>query len=237
MWKASKSANSEILGKTMVALVLGCVCSSGSHATVFEYDGEGKVSVTETKKFKPAVTPPKSTASSSLRALSREIALQHSGSSGVRKAGLDALSFVDVFEALIQRESAFDPNAVSQKGAMGLGQLMPNTAAELKVADPFEPRQNLIGSVRYFTQQLERFGSLELALAAYNAGPDRVKQYGDVPPFNETRNYIAWIFKRAGLETNATKPVRTSIPAQPINPAQLINTEQPLKGDVSVWEY
>ena len=157
--------------------------TASGNATVFEYDSEGKVSVTQVEpvpKARQIKRPNRST--TELRSLTRDIALQFSGAAGVRKAGLDAPTFVEVFETLIQRESAFDPKAVSAKGAMGLGQLMPNTAAELKVADPFEPRQNLIGSVRYFTQQLERFGSLELALAAYNAGPDRVKQYGNVPP-------------------------------------------------------
>lgn len=229
---ASKSVILVRAEGAFLAFIFFCVLASVSYATVFEYDGDGNLSITETKISKPAARSPSLTNTSpALRALSREVALKHSGATGVRKADLDALTFVDVFEALIQRESDFDPTAVSEKGAMGLGQLMPNTAADLKVSDPFDPHQNLDGSVRYFTQQLQRFGSLELALAAYNAGPDRVKQYGDVPPFEETEQYIDWIFKKAGLETETPKPVQASVPSRPIN------KEEPLKGEISVWEY
>lgn len=229
---ASKSVILVRAEGAFLAFIFFCVLASVSYATVFEYDGDGNLSITETKISKPAARSPSLTNTSpALRALSREVALKHSGATGVRKADLDALTFVDVFEALIQRESDFDPTAVSEKGAMGLGQLMPNTAADLKVSDPFDPHQNLDGSIRYFTQQLERFGSLELALAAYNAGPNRVKEYGDVPPFEETKQYIAWIFNKVGLETETPKPVQASVPSRPKN------KEEPLKGEVSVWEY
>lgn len=229
---ASKSVILVRAEGAFLAFIFFCVLASVSYATVFEYDGDGNLSITETKNSKPAARSPSLTNTSpALRALSREVALKHSGATGVRKVGLDALTFVDVFEALIQRESDFDPTAVSEKGAMGLGQLMPDTAADLKVSDPFDPHQNLDGSIRYFTQQLERFGSLELALAAYNAGPNRVKEYGDVPPFEETKQYIAWIFNKVGLETETPKPVQASVPSRPKN------KEEPLKGEVSVWEY
>jgi len=229
---ASKSVILVRAEGAFLAFIFFCVLASVSYATVFEYDGDGNLSITETKISKPAARSPSLTNTSpALRALSREVALKHSGATGVRKADLDALTFVDVFEALIQRESDFDPTAVSEKGAMGLGQLMPDTAADLKVSDPFDPHQNLDGSIRYFTQQLERFGSLELALAAYNAGPNRVKEYGDVPPFEETKQYIAWIFNKVGLETETPKPVQASVPSRPKN------KEEPLKGEVSVWEY
>jgi len=100
----------------------------------------------------------------------------------------------DLFVRMIDRESAFDPTAVSPKGAIGLGQLMPGTAGDLKV-DPNDPLQNLDGAARYFKQQLDAFGNPMLALAAYNAGPSNVRKYGGIPPFKETQNYIQDIMK------------------------------------------
>jgi len=95
----------------------------------------------------------------------------------------------DLFVRMIQRESNFDPTAVSPKGAIGLGQIMPGTAGDLGI-DPKDPIQNLTGAARYFKQQLDAFGNPMLALAAYNAGPGRVRQYGGIPPFQETQKYI-----------------------------------------------
>lgn len=97
----------------------------------------------------------------------------------------------DLLRAVIEKESAFFPCAVSQKGALGLMQLMPSTAASLGVADPLDPLENLNGGARYLGQLLGRYGGdVRLALGAYNAGPSRVDQYGDVPPFIETQDYV-----------------------------------------------
>ena len=98
----------------------------------------------------------------------------------------------DLFLKQINAESAWDPNAVSHAGALGLAQLMPSTARELGV-DPLDWRQNLEGGARYLKQQYDRFGNWDHALAAYNAGPNRVEQYGGIPPFEETQNYVAKI--------------------------------------------
>jgi hypothetical protein len=94
-------------------------------------------------------------------------------------------------KAVIRAESGYDPNAVSSKGASGLMQLMPKTAEGLKVSNIFDPKQNIRGGVRYLKFLLDTFkGDVSLALAAYNAGLSRVAQYGGVPPFMETRNYV-----------------------------------------------
>ncbi len=92
--------------------------------------------------------------------------------------------------AVIQAESAWDQRARSRTGAMGLMQLMPETAVELAVTDPWEEGENIRGGTAYLARQIASFGSLELALAAYNAGPGAVKRYGGIPPFAETRKYV-----------------------------------------------
>lgn len=112
-------------------------------------------------------------------------------SPGVRKSRLDKATFINLFTAMIQRESNFNPHAVSRAGAVGLGQLMPGTARELGVKNRMSAHQNLEGSVRYLSEMLDRFGSTELALAAYNAGPGTVSKFGGIPPYRETRQYVS----------------------------------------------
>jgi soluble lytic murein transglycosylase-like protein len=99
----------------------------------------------------------------------------------------------DLFLRLVQQESGWNARAVSHKGAIGLAQLMPQTAALLGV-DPNDPLQNLDGGARYLREQYETFGDWRLALAAYNAGPGAVQQYGGIPPYDETRNYVLVIW-------------------------------------------
>lgn len=102
--------------------------------------------------------------------------------------------------AVIRVESGFDRHAVSRKGARGLMQLMPGTAARLGVRDPFDPRQNIQGGTRHLRAMMERFGhDLPLAVAAYNAGEKPVAEYGGVPPYRETRDYVSQVLRLFGV--------------------------------------
>jgi soluble lytic murein transglycosylase-like protein len=104
-----------------------------------------------------------------------------------------------LLRAVIGQESAFNPCAVSAKGAVDLMQLMPETARDLEVADPFDPEQNIGAGGRYLMQLLLRYGgSLPLALGAYNAGPARVDAVMGVPPIPETQNFIERVLTRLG---------------------------------------
>lgn len=105
---------------------------------------------------------------------------------------------VELALALVQQESKFKTTARSPKNAYGLMQLMEGTARDLGV-DRNDPAQNVDGGMRYLAQQLKRFGSVPLALAAYNAGPGRVVQYRGIPPYTETQNYVQTIMKNSGL--------------------------------------
>lgn len=112
-----------------------------------------------------------------------------------------------LIRAVMQAESAFHPYAVSRAGAEGLMQLMPALADEMGVSDSFDPRENIMGGVRYLKRLLDYHrGDLDLALASYNAGPGNVERYGGVPPFRETRNYVKTIkalYKRSKRSSNA----------------------------------
>ena len=117
----------------------------------------------------------------------------------LKAAGLSGTQWLALFRANIAVESAFNPDARSSVGAIGLGQLMPGTADLLGV-DPYDPEDNLHGSARYLLAQLEDFGSADLALAAYNAGPEAVRDYGGIPPYAETEGHVAKVLRL----TNAT---------------------------------
>lgn len=119
----------------------------------------------------------------------QDTALRYAAHGGLRAAGVTVRDWLNLYRANIEIESAYDPVALSHDGAIGLGQLMPDTAALLRV-DPNDWRQNLDGSARYLAMMLGEFRDVRLALAAYNAGPNAVREHGGIPPFQETRNHV-----------------------------------------------
>ena len=117
-------------------------------------------------------------------------ALRYGSHDALRQAGLSVTDWALFYRANIEVESAYNPGALSPVGAIGLGQLMPDTARDLGV-DPHDIAQNLDGSARYLLMMLEQFGDPALALAAYNAGPHAVTRHGGIPPFRETQGHVA----------------------------------------------
>ena len=109
-----------------------------------------------------------------------------------------------LIRAVMAAESAFHPFAVSRTGAEGLMQLMPELSNEMGVSNAFDPRENIMGGVRYLKRLLDYHrGDLDLALASYNAGPANVERYGGVPPFRETKNYIKTVRQFLGTKKNS----------------------------------
>ncbi|MBI5101224.1 MAG: lytic transglycosylase domain-containing protein [Nitrospirae bacterium] len=128
-------------------------------------------------------------------------------SSYVQKAASKYEIDSELINAVIKTESNGNHRAVSRKGAMGLMQLMPTTANDMNVSNPFNPEENIDGGTKYLRAMLEKFdGDLTLALAAYNAGPKKVEKYRSVPPISETRNYVKKVYSLYKGKQNYSKP-------------------------------
>ena len=134
---------------------------------------------------------------------------------------------VRLFDALVAQESRYRPYARSHAGAMGLTQLMPGTADDLGVVDPWDLQQNLAGGARYLRMQLDRFGKWELALAAYNAGPGRVEQYNGIPPFRETRAYVSTIMRSVQQGNTVHRAASAMPPGNPFRKVRLARFVRP----------
>lgn len=121
---------------------------------------------------------------------------------------------VNLLKAVGMAESNFNQYAQSGAGAQGVMQLMPATAASLGVSDPFDARQNIMGGAKLLAQNLSMYGgNVDLALAAYNAGPGNVAAYGGVPPFTETQNYVVRVKQYMGMDLNTGQTVQTTAAA------------------------
>ena len=124
-----------------------------------------------------------------------------------------------LIRAVIKQESDFNPYSVSTSNAMGLMQLLPSTAASMNVTDPFEPRQSILGGVRFLRLLANTFnGDLVLTVAAYNAGAGAVIRYGAVPPYEETQHYVRQVL-RYYYEFRARAPATATAPAAAPSPA------------------
>jgi soluble lytic murein transglycosylase-like protein len=191
------------LAQICTALAIAVVCSSPAEAQIYSWrDDNGNLVLSNTPREGAAPVAsyavPKAETVRATRDVPADrtqrwddVIVEHSREQGVRP---------DLVRAVVQVESAYNPNAVSPKGAQGLMQLMPATARELGVRNPFNPIENIRAGIMYLRRLLDRYNNDEvLALAAYNAGPTAVDKYGEkVPPYRETRDYVQKVGKIAG---------------------------------------
>ncbi|MFT3718997.1 lytic transglycosylase domain-containing protein [Pseudorhodoferax sp.] len=194
---------------TLAALAACALASPRAHGDVFALDAAGRLQVVaaDPRPAGPAPAGP-GAVPAPLREALHASAARHRLSPAL-------------LEALVWQESRWQPGARSAKGAIGLAQLMPETARELGV-DPHDPVSNLEGGARYLRRQLDRYADLRLALAAYNAGPAAVDAAGGVPAFAETRGFVDQVLGRLAASTPSS-----AAPAWPSSPSSSLSSPQP----------
>ena len=163
--------------------------------------------------FQPIAQPP--AAAPSAAAAANQPPYHELVSAAASHYGVDA----ELISSVMEVESHFNPKAVSAKNARGLMQLLPETAARLGVKDIFDPKENIEGGTRYLKELLQLYNNdLTLTLAAYNAGPDKVQKYGNVPPYRETVSYVNQV-KRKYQKNKSGPASKTAPPASPSAPS------------------
>jgi hypothetical protein len=209
----------------VMAILLAAVFlySTPSYADIYKYvDPNGVVCYTDApmgKKTVRVLREKKGSAKQAKASGPKPAAEKSDYSAYVKQAATKYEIEPELIHAVIKTESNGNHRAVSRKGAMGLMQLMPSTASDMDVVNPFNPEENIEGGTRYLKSLLEEFnGDLTLALAAYNAGPKTVEKYRSVPPISETRQYVKKIlslFKGKG-NYSFTGSAGETAPPQPV---------------------
>lgn len=183
-------------------LLIGALCvPSAVSATVYSFDENGKMIVHEAVDYRHGlVESAEHEPYFLLRAVSPEYNVEDYGpkfETLIRSVASEYKNIdFDLLNALIAQESAYDACAVSSKGAMGLAQLMPATAIRLGVTDRCDPSQSVRAGAKELSRTIEKFDSLSLGLAAYNASDEAVEKYGGIPPYAETQDYVVRILSR-----------------------------------------
>jgi soluble lytic murein transglycosylase-like protein len=190
----------------MIMAGLSVLTIDAAHAEVYGVAADGTLQDLTNMEWRPAVQEQPASNAFNHRREAAPVApagnLQPHFAAAARRYGLSET----LVTAVAWTESRFRQGAVSPAGALGVMQLMPDTARDMQVANPLDPVQNIHGGTRYLRMMLDRFNNnLELALAAYNAGPRAVQRYGGVPPYAETRNYVRKIMAHIGAQAGTLK--------------------------------